>query len=336
MRFQVLFLIVLAGMSQAFAADKKVVTVATDGSGDFRDVQAALDSAPATGGLVIRIKPGIYHQVLNITANGVELRGLGTRPSDVILTFGNSHAMAGGTGKSASTTVSGNDFVAENMTFENSFSHDHQAERTDAQAVALLVQGDRAVFRHVRLLGAQDTLYANSKSCHAPEEIAAAKPCQASRMLFADSYVEGHVDFIFGDAKAVFLRDEIHAIPHSEVTITAQSRVYPAEDSGYLFLDCTVTGDAGAPNILLGRPWRAYSTVIFGRTDFKAALNPQGWAEWDGKLKTSSYGEFGSHGLAGDFNLRIGSRQFGPEEAARQSVQNWLAGQDHWNAEAVR
>lgn len=320
----------LLGSVRASGAPGKVVTVALDGSGDFRDVQSAVDSASA-GGLVIRIKPGIYYQVVTIAADGVELHGLGAQPSDVVLTFGNSHAKAGGTAKSASTTVSGDRFVAENVTFENSFSHDRPDLRTDAQAVALLVQGDRAVFRHVRLLGGQDTLYANSKSCHSAEEIAAAKPCRASRMLFADSYIEGHVDFIFGDAKAVFLRDEIHAVAHGEVTVTAQSRVYPAEDSGYLFVDCTVTGDAGANNILLGRPWRPYSTVSFVDTKFVAPLNPEGWAEWDGRLKTSSYSEYGSSGRAGDLGKRIGSRQLTSAEAAQETVSNWLKGSDGWD-----
>jgi pectin methylesterase-like acyl-CoA thioesterase len=40
------------------AAPKKIITVAADGSGDFKDVQAAVDSAP-NGDIVIRIKPGI-------------------------------------------------------------------------------------------------------------------------------------------------------------------------------------------------------------------------------------------------------------------------------------
>jgi pectin methylesterase-like acyl-CoA thioesterase len=316
----------------AFAAPKKIVTVAADGSGDFKDVQAAVDSAP-NGGVVIRIKPGIYKQLLNIASPGVELRGLGAKPDDVVLTFNLSHGTAGGsTTKSASTTISGDDFYAENLTFDNSFSRDHPEIHADAQAVALLTLGDRQVFRHVRLIGAQDTLYANSKTCHSGQEIAAAQPCRAARQFFSDCYIEGHVDFLFGDAKAVFDHCEIHAIAHQVVTLTAQSRVYPAEDSGYLFLHCSVTGDPGAPNVLLGRPWRAYSTVYFVDTDFKAKLNPAGWAEWDGKLKTSTYGEFGSHGDSGDVKDRIaGARIVTAAEAAKLTVKDWLSGTDGWN-----
>jgi pectinesterase len=309
-------------------AQKKTVTVALDGSGDYRDVQSAVNAAPATGGLIVRIKPGVYQQVLSITANGVELHGLGTSPKEVVLTFGNSHAMAGGTGKSASTTISGDDFLAENLTFANSYSRDHPEVTADAQAVALLVTGDKELFRHVRMIGAQDTLYANSKTCHAEGDVASGKPCEASRQLYQDCYIEGHVDFIFGDAKAVFDHCEIHAIPHSVVTITAQSRVYRAEDAGYLFKDCTVTGDPEARNILLGRPWRPYSTVTFLDTDFKARLNPAGWAEWDGKLKTSTYKEFGSTGLAGPISDRIGETTITAAQAKQITVKSWLRGWD--------
>ncbi len=60
--------------------------MAADGSGDFKDVQAAVDSAPE-GNLVVRIKPGTYKKLINITTNGVELRGVGKQPQDVVLTF---------------------------------------------------------------------------------------------------------------------------------------------------------------------------------------------------------------------------------------------------------
>ena len=98
-----------------------------------------------------------------------------------------------------------------------------------------------------------------------------------------------------------------------------------------------MTGDAGAPDILLGRPWRAYSTVVFIHTDFKARLDPAGWAEWDGKLKTSSYAEYGSFGLAGDEAQRLaGTRKLSAAEAAQDTVDRWLGGADGWRPEQAR
>jgi pectinesterase len=307
--------------------------VAADGSGDFKTVQEAVDSAPG-GNVRIAIKPGEYRQVVSITANGIELIGTGKTEQDVVLVYDNSAAAAGGTGKSGTVTVTGDDFRAENLTMANDFEKRHERTNQGSQAVALRVTGDREVFRHVRLLGYQDTLYADSKTCHGAGD---AGVCHASRQYFADCYIEGHVDFIFGDAKAVFERCELHGMVHSMVTFTAQSRLKPEEDSGYVFRDCTVTADAGALDILLGRPWRAYSTVVWINTDFKAPLDPAGWKEWDGKLATSDYEEFNPHGLAGDVSKRIApSKQLTAAEIGKYATKTWLAGSDGWDPERAK
>lgn len=325
--------ILLCCASLAHAGLRRTELVAADGSRQFKTVQQAVDAAP-DGNVLIQIEPGEYREVVTIAAPGIELRGMGKRPDDVVLVYDNSHASTGGTGKSATVTVTGDNFHAENLTIANDFEKRHGRTEEGSQAVALRVIGDREVFRHIRLLGYQDTLYADSKTCHSPTD---AGPCLAARQYFADCYIEGHVDFIFGDAKAVFDRCEIHAMAHPVVTLTAQSRLRPSEDSGYVFRDCTVTANAGAQDILLGRPWRDYSTVIFLNTDFKAPLDPKGWVEWGGRLKTSDYAELGSKGQAGDLTQRIApSRQLTASEAAKYSAKTWLAGTDNWNPEKAR
>jgi pectin methylesterase-like acyl-CoA thioesterase len=161
---------------------------------------------------------------------------------------------------------------------------------------------DRAVLDNVRLLGAQDTLYANSRTCHdnlpkngsAPS--AGQSSCSASRQYFRNCYIEGHVDYIFGDAKAVFDHCELHSRHHDTVMLTAQSKHFPEEDSGYYFLHCRITGPNTSDKIVLGRPWRDYSTVLFYDTDVQQTLSADGWSEWGGRLKTSTYREYKSHG----------------------------------------
>ena len=185
----------------AGAQGKARVVVAADGSGDFVTVQAALDGAGESA--VVEIKPGTYREKLRVERNHVTLRGVGKGPAEVVLTFDDSAKIAGGTGKSGTVTVPGDDFSAENLTIQNDWEKKNARVGEGSQAVALMISGDREVLRHVRLLGYQDTLYAGSKTCHKPED-ATAGPCKAARMLFEDCYIEGHVDFIFGDAKAAF------------------------------------------------------------------------------------------------------------------------------------
>jgi pectinesterase len=320
----------MAAATWAVAA-KPVESVAGDGSGQFRTVQSAVDAAPE-GGAVLRISPGTYREKLMVAKDGIELRGTGSTPAAVLLTYDDSAGTAGGTSKSYTVAVTGDDFVAENLTIQNDFEKTHARSEQGSQAVALMITGDKEVLRRVRLLGYQDTLFANSKSCHAAEDVG--KACRASRQLFEDCYIEGHVDFIFGDAKAVFDHCEMHGVSHPTVMLTAQSRLFPEEDSGYLFLDCTVTATPDVQQLALGRPWRPYARVYFVNTKLAGAtVAPEGWSEWADKLKTSDYAEWNT-GPGSDVSQRAKpSRQLTKEEASKLTVASWLEG---WNAEAVK
>src|ERR1039458_7599047 len=77
---------------------KKTLVVAADGSGEFKTVQEAVDSAP-DGNIRINIKPGEYRNLITVSTNGVELRGLGKTPQDVVLVYDNSAGTPGPDGR---------------------------------------------------------------------------------------------------------------------------------------------------------------------------------------------------------------------------------------------
>jgi pectin methylesterase-like acyl-CoA thioesterase len=312
-------------LSCTIASGASQLTVSADGSGDFRTVQAAVDAAPADGS-VIEIRPGIYHEHIQIAKPFIQLRGLGKLPQDVVLTFDLSNGTAGGTGVSASTVITGDDFTAVNLTFENSFSRNRPLTPAGSQAVALRVTGDRAIFRQVRFLGYQDTLYADGKGCDTDHG-----PCKPARQYFADCYIEGNVDFIFGDSLAWFENCEIHALAHSTVMLTAQSKRYDGEHSGYVFHNCRVTGELGADKIYLGRPWRWYASVVFLNTELPAQIVAAGWQEWlhddTPSLPTVNYAEFGSTGPGANPAARDPhAKRLTAEEAAKITLRNHLEG----------
>ncbi|MGH9761432.1 MAG: pectinesterase family protein, partial [Blastocatellia bacterium] len=305
------------------------IVVAADGSGDFRSVQEGINALPGDGG-IIKIRQGVYREAVTIDKPNVRIEG-DAGPKDVVIVFNNSAGTVGGTLKSATVSVQGDDFLAHNITFANDFSKGKELAPQGSQAVALLVTGDRAVFRNVRILGAQDTLYAGSKSCASEQG-----PCIPSRQYFSHCYIEGNVDFIFGDGEAFFSDCEIHAIPHQMVMLTAQSKHNPGEKSGFVFDGCKVTADPGARNIFLGRPWRPYSTVVFIRTGIDADVDPSGWREWHPgethSLETAFYAEFTSTGPGSNIKQREQfSKQLTATEAAHYSKEEFLAGADHWD-----
>ena len=181
----------------------------------------------------------------------------------------------GSTFRSATVEVRAPDFRASNLTFANDFNRTHEQVPQGSQALALFVNGDRAVFRHVRLLGNQDTLYAASANCN-PD----GNPCTPARQYFADCYIEGNVDFIFGNGKPSSTAAKSAAPRTSGGYITAQGKHYAGEDSGFVFRNCTLAADPGAKNVWLGRPWRPFASVVFIDTAMGAHIAPQGWREW--------------------------------------------------------
>ena len=294
------------------------VLVSPDGSGDFRTVQQAVDHAPQQGDgrLIIAIQPGIYHERVVIPQDRprVTLLGLGHEPNSTVITYSMSAATAGGTFLSSTVDVEGAEFEATNLTIENSFG-------PGSQAVALSVHSDRAVLRHCRLIGWQDTLYAAS-----------------GRQYYDRCYIEGAVDFIFGNARAVFDHCEIRSAGAGYVT--AESRTAPDGSGGFVFNHCKLTAANGVKQVYLGRPWRPYARVVFLSTEMGAHIDPAGWREWHPgethSLETAYYAEHDSSGPGGTSGLRDPHTKFLDAKEARQfEAERFLASPDGWNPTKV-
>lgn len=312
--------------------EDKTLYVAADGTGDYYSIQRAIDVAPASGGAVISIAPGTYREVLTITKPKITLRGADADPRKTIIVFDNSAGNSGGTTKSATAFVRADDFDAQNLTFANDFNTTHPQLPQGSQALALLVTGDRALFRNVRLLGNQDTLYVGSKDCTPPTS----QPCTPARQYFSNCYIEGNVDFIFGDGKALFDHCEIHSTQHKEGFLTAQGKHYAEQDSVFVFDHCRLTAEPGVSGVWLGRPWRPYAAVAFLNTEMGAHIESAGWREWHPgethSLETAAYSEFNSSGPGAHAGQRDPhAKELKTEEAARLDVKHLLAGSDGWD-----
>ena len=106
--------------------------------------------------------------------------------------------------------------------------------------------------------------------------------------------------------------------------------------SGYYFLHSRITGDRsqfdGSEKLLLGRPWRDYSTVWFYDTEMVPTIAAAGWGDWDGRLKTSEYREYKSHGPGVNGGQRIVTYPPLTKEVEKGlTPQALLRGTDDWN-----
>jgi polygalacturonase len=314
----------------------KTLYVAADGTGDYYSIQRAIDVAPA-GGAVISVAPGTYHEVLTINKANIVLRGPYEDASKTAVVADKSSGTAGGTLNSATVNVLADDFLAENISFVNDFNRTHPQLQQGSQAVALLARGDRDIFENVRILGNQDTLYAGVGECTGS---GAYRGCPVARQYFDHCFIEGNVDFIFGDGKTVFDHCVIRSNSHFEGFITAQSKSYAGQDSGFVFHDCRLEAVPGVGNVYLGRPWRPYATVVYLNTWMDGQIVPAGWREWHpgetDYLPTASYAEYQSSGPGSDDSRRDPhARQLSQQEVEKFEPEAFLRGSDGWNPIAI-
>lgn len=330
-----------AAATSTTAATTRTLTVAADGSAQYRTVQAAIDAVPAdTPGYTVSIAKGSYHEVVNVPVNrpGLTLSGATGNPEDVVITYGNASGTtrpdgtAYGTAGSATATFAAKDFTAVNLTVANSFSKAANPGVRNGQAVAVNAEGDRQVYRNDRFLGHQDTLLAWSPSATAQ-----------TRQYFAGVFVKGDTDFIFGNATAVFDHANIQAIDNGAAAgglngfLTA-ANTDSSKPYGFLIANSTVSSSAKADTYYLGRPWHTGSTavaqVLFRNTVLPAAIkSATPWTDMGGFAWTSarfhSYADTGAGAATGAHSPQLTAAQ-----AANYTVRKYLAGTDHWNPTA--
>ena len=261
------------------------ITVAADGSGDFKTITEAMEAIRAYMDyrVTVHIKNGEYHEKLVIPSWLENVDFIGEDPEKTVITY-NDYAKLDnmGTFRTYTVRVDGCDLTFRNLTFRNN------AGRV-GQAVALHTEGDNLKFENCRFLGDQDTLFLAGHD---------------SDLQFDNCYIEGTTDFIFGPATAYFNDCRIHS--KADSYITAASTPQDVE-IGFVFRNCRLTADEGVKKVYLGRPWRPYAYTAFIDCDMDAHITPAGWDNWRNpdNEKTARYSESGSKGPGGDTSGRV-------------------------------
>lgn len=284
--------------------------VAKDGSGDFKTVQAAIDSiTDSTKETVIQIKNGTYMEKIHIWKPNVTL--IGENVNETVLTYDDyakklfDDGTKYGTFHSYTVLVAGNNFKASNITFANTAGRGSEV----GQALAAYVDADKVSFENCRFLGSQDTLFTGPLP---PVPMAGGLfgspmeeyPKIPGRQYYKNCYIEGDVDFIFGTATAVFENCEIFSFERDrEVNgyVTAAS-TQEGQEYGYVFINCSLTSDARPKTVYLGRPWRNFAKTVYINCEMGAHIKDEGWHNWNKPEaeETMLYAEYGSKGTGAD------------------------------------
>ncbi|KAK8548744.1 hypothetical protein V6N13_054480 [Hibiscus sabdariffa] len=273
-------------LQQKVSQMKANVVVAKDGSGKYTSINQALKEVPNKNAspFVIYIKAGVYNEKVFVDSYMSNVVFIGDGPTKTTITGRLNFAEGTVTYDTPTVVVQGVKFMAKEIGFQNT------AGAIKGQAVAIRVQGDQAIFHNCQMDAYQDTLYAHTQ-----------------RQYYRDCTVSGTVDFIFGNAAAVFQNCKIivrKPLDNQKCIVTAQGRKKANDASGFVLQNCIISG---APDYLpvkarsktyLGRPWHEYSRTLIMQSQLDDIIAPEGWMPWNGNfaLDTLWYAEFNNRG----------------------------------------
>ncbi|KAL6703009.1 hypothetical protein ACN47E_010285 [Coniothyrium glycines] len=233
----------------------------------------------------IFIFPGVYAEQVYIppqagplTVQGYTEDARGYIDNEVTITGNLSRQTPGLANNDATSTVRlwTSNVKLYNLNVANTFGQ----AATGGQALALSAQKTNQGFYGCKFTGYQDTIYANE-----------------GRQIYAKSYINGAVDFIFGlRATAWFDKIDIETIGPGY--ITANGREAGNNTSFYVINESKITGTSGPNSTYLGRPWRQFSRVVIQKSYLGDVVHPAGWSRWDAvqPIDNIYYKEFKNYG----------------------------------------
>ena len=306
-------LLLLVAVSGTWAQERQdTIVVSRDGTGNFRTLQEAIESARAFMDytVTIYVKNGVYKEKVIVPSWVENIDIIGEDRDKTIITY-DDHANINkmGTFRTYTVKVEGSDITFKNLTIENNAAQ-------LGQAVALHTEGDRLKFINCRILGNQDTIYTGAKF---------------TRLYFKDCYIDGTTDFIFGPSTALFEDCIIHSKRNSYVTAAST----PKEAKyGYVFKHCKLTAEPGVDKVYLGRPWRPYAYTLFIECELGKHIVLAGWHNWgkQSNEETARYMEYKNTGEGANASERVAwSKQLIKKEAEAVTVDAIFRTQSDWD-----
>ncbi|XVE70786.1 hypothetical protein DITRI_Ditri10aG0098600 [Diplodiscus trichospermus] len=293
---------------------KANAVVAKDGSGNYKTISEAINAASG-GRFVIYVKAGVYKEKIRTNKDGITLIGDGKYSTIIV----GDDSVNGGSSMpgSATFTVTGDGFIARDIGFQNT------AGPQGEQALALYVASDHSVFYRCSIAGYQDTLYALSL-----------------RQFYRECDIYGTIDFIFGNAAAVFQSCTLSLRRPSGGynVILANGRSDPGQNTGFSVQNCRIVPSSEFSAVkhsfasYLGRPWKQYSRAVVMESTIDDAIASRGWIEWPGAggySKSLYFAEYANAGPGAGTSRRVtwpGFHVIGRDEAVKFTVDRFIGG----------
>lgn len=239
--------------------------VDANGTGDYRSIQEAIDAAPEgrTSPWIIFVKKGKYTGHVTIPAAKPYLHIIGQDKN--LVTLADSRLSGGpnayGIADGATLDIESDNNYVEGVDLQNSYGVEHN---NGPQALALCSNGDRLVMNNIKLRSYQDTWYTGGGMAH--------------RAFITNSWIEGAVDFVYGQGDIMICNDTINIVRKDGGYIVAPSHPQGTR-WGYVFLNNVITapGTPSETSVWLGRPWHNAPITVFINTKAEVTIPATGW-----------------------------------------------------------
>ena len=233
------------------ASSAPLLTVDTDGTADFCTVQGALEHI---GNLLpdrvtIEVADGSYEELIYVSNQRGPVTIRGESRDGTVIHYANNARF---NSSRASFRNRAHDLTVENLTLINT------TPEGGSQAEAFMSQASRVVVRNCTLSSYQDTVRIDKSA------------------YFDHCYIEGDVDYIWGDGLAYFDRCTIHTLDSGYI-VQARNE---GSAHGFIFKECLLTADPGVSGVFLARiDPNAYpeSEVVFINCAMGDHIAPVGW-----------------------------------------------------------
>lgn len=244
--------------------EKKLVTVGPNGT--YKTISNALakEDSSLKNPLILMIEPGDYKEKITVTKPGVVFQNADQSLTNPVVIHeayysSNKYDSEGhyapendyDKGTSACGTViveaAATGFTAYGITFQNDYNTENNKQPgQQTPAVALHTKADKVNLVNCKIIGRQDTLFVEGPG---------------RRVNVENSYIEGTVDFIFGDADAYFKNCKLHMAYFAGKDNGYYTAPNTKENyTGLVFDGCTLTADeqysAEGSDVSLGRAWQ--------------------------------------------------------------------------------
>ena len=211
------------------------------------------------------------NRITDITASNISI--IGEDRDATILYNSPDHEGIGVTATLRITKDVENTYI-EDITIKNAWEY----TGTTGRAVTIQDKGTRTIAKNVKLLSYQDTYYSNN---------------QSGEFFFEDGEIHGTVDFVCGTGDVIYKDVTLYLEKRTGNVISAPNQ---PKEFGYVFLDCTIDGDAANEGTYyLGRPWGTGVKAQFVNTQMKVTPAAAGWTEMGAGRYPAVFAEFNSY-----------------------------------------